>query len=352
VLLYALTFVLALLLALYAVPLARRAALQFNIVDRPDGRLKLQAEPVPYFGGLAVYLAFLISLALTFEFRQDALGIVLGGTLMVMVGLIDDFGVLKPWPKLIGQLIAVFVLIRSGIRIEIAALPDWLDLLLTVFWMVGIINAFNIIDVMDGLAGGVGLIACGWLFVVAVVNHDALVMVMASALAGSLLGFLRYNFYPAKIYLGDAGSLFLGLMLGAMAMIGKYSATAVHPVAVLAPVLILGVPVFDTLFVMYIRWLRGIPVFLGSSDHFALRLRHWRLSVPQVVILSYGSALVLGGVALGMMVMPIKTALVLVGATMVLSVMAAVWLKRIDMSRPSQAMVQREPAPEAARRAP
>ncbi len=349
-LLYALTFVLALLLALYGVPLARRAALQFNIVDRPDGRLKLQAEPVPYFGGLAVYLAFLISLALTFEFRQDALGVVLGGTLVVMLGLIDDFGVLKPWPKLIGQLIAVFVLIRSGIRIEIAALPDWLDLLLTVVWMVGIINAINIVDVMDGLAGGVGLIACGWLFVVAVVNHDALVAVMASALAGSLLGFLWYNFYPAKIYLGDAGSLFLGLMLGALAMIGKY--TAVHPVAVLAPVLILGVPIFDTLFVMYIRRLRGIPMFLGSHDHFALRLRHWRLSVPQVVMVSYGAAFVLGGTALGMMMLAMKTALVLVGATMALLVMAAIWLKRIDMSRPSQTMLQREPSPEPARRAP
>src|SRR5213594_1141901 len=237
-LLITLTFGLALLLSLYSVPMARRAALQFNVVDRPDGRLKHQAEPVPYFGGLAVYVAFLISLALTFEFRQDVLGLILGGTLMVMLGLIDDFGVLKPWPKLIGQLIAVFVLIRSGIRIEIAALPDWLDLLLTVLWMVGIINAINIIDVMDGLAGGVGLIACGWLFVVAAVNHDALVAVMTSALGGSLLGFLRYNFYPAKIYLGDAGSLFLGLMLAALAMIGKY--TAVHPVAVLAPVFILG----------------------------------------------------------------------------------------------------------------
>src|SRR5256714_2307982 len=184
VLLYALTFVLALLLALYGVPLARRAALQFNIVDRPDGRLKLQAEPVPYFGGLAVYLAFLISLALTFEFRHEALGLMLGGTLMVMLGLIDDFGVLKPWPKLIGQLIAVFVLIRSGIRIEIAALPDWLDLLLTLLWMVGIINAINIIDVMDGLAGGVSVIACLWLFVVALVNHDTMVAMMLAALAG------------------------------------------------------------------------------------------------------------------------------------------------------------------------
>src|SRR5713226_4314265 len=288
-LLYLLTFILALLVALYGVPVARRAALQFNVVDRPDGRLKHQTAPVPYFGGLAVYLAFLISLALTFEFRQDVLGLVLGGTLMVMLGLIDDFGVLKPWPKLIGQLIAVFVLIRSGIRIEIAAFPDWLDLLLTVVWMIGIINAINIIDVMDGMAGGVSVVACLWLFVVAVVNQDTIVAVMAVALAGSLLGFLRYNFHPASIYLGDAGSLFVGLMLGALAMLGKY--TAANPAALLAPVLILGVPVFDTLFVMHVRWLRGIPMFLGSPDHFALRLRRWPLSVLQVVVVSYAAAL-------------------------------------------------------------
>src|SRR2546430_702622 len=203
-LLYLLTFVLALLLALYGVPVARRAALQFNVVDRPDGRLKHQAEPVPYFGGLAVYVAFLISLALTFEFRQDVLGLILGGTLMVMLGLIDDFGVLKPWPKLVGQLIAVFVLIRSGIRIEIAAFPDWLDLSPTVRWMIGIINAVNIIDVMDGLAGGGGVIACLWLFVVALVNHDTTVAVMLAALAGGPGGVLPVNMHTATVLLGGA----------------------------------------------------------------------------------------------------------------------------------------------------
>jgi UDP-GlcNAc:undecaprenyl-phosphate GlcNAc-1-phosphate transferase len=342
-LLYLLTFVLALLLALYGVPLARRAALQFNIVDRPDGRLKHQPEPVPYFGGLAVYLAFLVSLALTLEFRQDVLGLVLGGTLMVMLGLIDDFGVLKPWPKLIGQLIAVLVLIRSGIRIEIAAFPEWLDLFLTVVWLIGIINAINIIDVMDGMAGGVSVVACLWLFVVAVVNQDAMVAVMAAALAGSLLGFLRYNFHPASIYLGDAGSLFVGLMLGALAMTGKY--TMVNPVAVLAPVLILGVPVFDTLFVMYVRWLRGIPAFLGSPDHFALRLRRWPLSVPQVAVVSYAAALLLGGVGVLSMFVSLGVAIGLIGATAILALVAALLLKRVDMSRPAEGALARERTP-------
>src|SRR5437870_4288143 len=247
--LYLLAFVLALLLALYGVPVARRAALQFNVVDRPDGRLKHQSAPVPYFGGLAVYLAFLVSLALTFEFRQDVLGLVLGGTLMVMLGLIDDFGVLEPWPKLIGQLIAVFVLIRSGIRIEIAAFPDWLDLLLTVMWMIGIINAVNIIVVMDG------------------------------------------------------------------------------------------------------RRLRGLPMFLGSLDHFALRLRQLRLSVHQVVGASYGASVALGGAALAMIFVATATALIIAGVAVLLAVVAAVWLTRVEMPRPAKGAVV-PPAPESVRRAP
>lgn len=349
-LLYLLTFVLALLLSLYGMPLARRAALLFNVVDRPDGRLKRQREPVPYFGGLALYLSFLIGLALTFEFRHDVLGLVLAGTMMVMLGLIDDFGVLSPMSKLIGQLIAVFVLIRSGIRIEIAAFPDWLDILLTVVWMIGIINAFNIIDIMDGLAGGVGVIACAWLFIVAVLNHDTVVAVMLAALAGSLIGFLRHNLPPASIYMGDSGSLFLGLMLGALAMIGKY--TAENAVAVLSPVLILGVPVFDTLFVMYARRLRGISMFLGSPDHFPLRLQLWRLTVPQVIGLTYAVAVLLGGVALCLMFVTTETALGMVGTVLVLAVLATAWLRRFDVTRLSGAGLPAESTSEPARRAP
>src|SRR6185503_13967517 len=154
-----LTFLLSFALALYGVPIARQAALKYGIVDAPDGRLKHQKEPVPYFGGLAIYLAFLMSLAFTFEFRHDVL--------VIILGLIDDFGVLTPWTKLAGQLLAVFVLIKSGIRIEIAALPEWVDLVLTVLWMIGLINAFNLLDIMDGLSAGVGAVSAGGLFIAA-----------------------------------------------------------------------------------------------------------------------------------------------------------------------------------------
>jgi UDP-GlcNAc:undecaprenyl-phosphate GlcNAc-1-phosphate transferase len=306
-----LTFGLAFLLSLYGVPLARRAALKYGMVDSPDGRLKHQCEPVPYLGGLAVYLAFLVSLAFTFEFRQDVLGIVLAGTLVMMLGLIDDFGVLSPATKLAGQFLAVFVLIKSGVMIKIAVFPAWLDLTLTVLWMIGIINAFNLLDIMDGLSAGVGLICAAFLLVVAILEGDSTIAFMLAALAGSLLGFLRYNFHPASIYLGDAGSLFVGLMLGALAMIGQY--TAGHHISLVSPILILGVPIFDTLFVMYVRYRRGLPIFLGSPDHVALRLRQWGLTVPQVVALSYIGTALMGGLGLTVMLVQEQVALIVIG---------------------------------------
>lgn len=334
-----LTFGLAFLLSLYGVPLARRAALKYGIVDSPDGRLKHQPEPVPYLGGLAIYLAFLVSLAFTFEFRQDVLGIVLAGTLVLLLGMIDDFGVLSPGIKLIGQLLAVFVLIKSGIQVEIAALPDWLDLVLTVVWMLGIINAFNLLDIMDGLAAGVGLVSAAFLLVVALLNGDQTLAFMLTALSGSLLGFLRYNFHPATIYMGDAGAMFLGLMLGAVSMIGQYKGS--HQLSLLSPVFILGVPLFDTLFVIYIRILRGVPIFLGSPDHIALRLRYWGLRVHQVVTLSYLATAAMGGIGLAVMSVSETAALLLVGLTVAGLGVATLLLKRVDMTAAGRTQLPR-----------
>jgi UDP-GlcNAc:undecaprenyl-phosphate GlcNAc-1-phosphate transferase len=341
-----LTTVIATAIALYGVPLARKAALKYGIVDAPDGRLKHQKEPVPYFGGLAIYLAFLMSLAFTFEFRHDVLGIILGGTIVVMLGLIDDFGVLTPWTKLAGQLLAVFVLIKSGIRIEIAAFPEWLDLLLTMFWMVGLINAFNLLDIMDGLAAGVGAVSAMGLLIVALLQGDQTIAFMLAALIGSLLGFIKYNWQPAKIYMGDTGAMFIGLLLGAMAMIGKY--TSDHALSLLTPLFILGVPIFDTLFVMYIRYRRGLPIFWGSPDHIAIRLRHWGMSVRQIVTLSYGATAVGGGVGLLIMSTSQEVAIGLCAGTVGLLLASTLVLAKIDVRRPAAAVSSAEEGTRAA----
>ena len=331
-----LTLALSFLFALYGVPIARQAALKYGIVDVPDGKLKHQKEPVPYFGGLAIYLAFLMSLAFTFEFRHDVLGIILGGTIVVMLGLIDDFGVLTPWTKLTGQLLAVFVLIKSGIRIEIAAFPEWLDLLLTIFWMVGLINAFNLLDIMDGLSSGIGAVSASGLLVVALLQGDQTIAFMLAALIGSLLGFLRYNWHPARIYMGDTGAMFIGLILGAAAMIGKYPSD--HPFSLLTPVFILGIPIFDTLFVMYIRYRRGLPIFWGSPDHIVIRLRHWGLSVPQIVVTSYVATAVVGVIGLAMLSVSQDMALALCAGVAGVLVLVTSILAKVEVRRPESAV--------------
>jgi UDP-GlcNAc:undecaprenyl-phosphate GlcNAc-1-phosphate transferase len=318
-------------MCLYITPLVQRAAIEYDIVDRPDGNLKKHEKPVAYLGGLAVYLSFLFSLAFTFDFRTEVLGLLLSGTIIILLGIIDDLKVLGPKFKLIGQAIAVFVLIKSGIYIKIVFLPYPICLFLTFFWLMAIINAFNIIDVMDGLSTGVGLIIATALFVVAVMNDNHVIAILTVSLAGSLSGFLKYNFSPANIYLGDSGSMFIGMMLGALAMVGSY--TENNAIACLAPAVILGIPIFDTLFVMYIRWRRGIPVIYGSPDHFALRLRKWRLSTRQTVIVSYSASFLLGVSGISMM---LSDSVILSGGIVLFLIITALvlgfYLKKIDMT--------------------
>jgi len=289
-------------LALYTTPLMRHAALQFGILDRPRGPLKNQREPVPYLGGLAVFVAYLVTLSILFEFSHAVLGILLAGTLMLLVGLIDDLGVLSPWTKLASQFIAVIALIKAGVYIKLVFLPVPAALVLSALWFLAVTNALNIIDIMDGLSSGVAAIAAAFFAVVAIAHDEAMVAVMAAALAGSLAGFLRYNSAPAQIYLGDSGSLFIGLTLAALATNGGY--TRSNLVATLTPVIFLGVPLFDLAFVSILRLERGVSPLRGSPDHFALRLARAGLGTGRTVLLTYAAAVVLGVSGLAVMCAP------------------------------------------------
>lgn len=324
------TFTLAAILAHYLTPVLRQAAIRFGIVDRPDGRLKNHRSPVPYLGGIAIYLSFLLSLAFTAEFQREVLGILLAGAIVVLLGLIDDLGVLSPSIKLAGQVIAILTLMKASVTIKLTFLPFWAALLLSFLWLLAVTNAFNLIDIMDGLAAGVGLTASLVLIGVALGNGRETVATLLAALAGSLLGFLRYNFEPARIYMGDTGSLFVGLMLGALAMNNSY--TERNLVASLSPVIILGVPIFDMLFVMFIRWRRGIPVMRGSPDHFALRLRKWRLTTRQTVLTSYAATALLGAAGIAMMLVDGRAALWILGATAAVALAVGFYLRKVDMT--------------------
>lgn len=327
---YLLTFVLATVLAMVITPRVRQAAIRFGIVDRPDGRLKNHRTPIPYLGGLAICLSFLLALALSFSFSEEVLGILLAGSIVVILGLVDDLGQLGPWTKLGGQLIAILVLIKSGIYIKLVFVPAPLAIVLSVVWLLAVTNAFNLIDIMDGLSAGTAMVAALTLLVVSELNGGVMAATMLAGLAGSCLGFLRYNFQPAQIFMGDTGSMFLGLLLGALAMSNSY--TERNTLAALAPAMILGVPLFDMLFVMYVRFRRGIPIMLGSPDHVALRLRKWRLTTRQTVIVSYGATAGLGGAAIAMTLLPLKGAAGVLGGLTVTAGILALLLRRIDMS--------------------
>lgn len=328
-LVYLATFLLAAALSAWLTPRMREAALQFGIVDRPDGGLKQQREPVPYLGGLALYLAFLLALTVTFTFDAEVLGILLAGSIVVLLGLVDDLGQLGPWTKLAGQLIAVLVLVKSGTYIKLAFLPLAVALPLSVLWLLAVTNAFNLIDIMDGLSAGTAAVAALALLLVADWNGNAQSAILLASLAGSCVGFLRYNFEPARIYMGDTGSLFLGLSLGAIAMDNAY--TTHNEVAALAPGLILGVPLFDMLFVMWVRQRRGLPVMLGSPDHVALRLRKWRLSTRQTVLASYAATGLLGTCAVGMSLASTEVAVAILSGLVVTGIGAGFLLRQIDM---------------------
>ena len=309
------TFLIAALLSHYLTPVLRQAAIRFGIVDRPDGKLKTHAAPVPYLGGIAIYLSFLVALALTLEFQREVLGILLAGAIVVLLGLIDDLGGLPPGVKLAGQGVAVVALLKASVVIKLTFLPEWLALALSVVWLLAVTNAVNLLDVMDGLAAGAGLISALVLAAVALGNERDVVANLLAALAGSLAGYVRYSVEPARIYLGDTGSLFIGLMLGALSMNNGY--TRRNWVASLAPVVILGLPLLDMLFVSYARWRRGMPVFRGSPDHIALRLRRWRLTTRQTVWAGYAASVVFGALGVAMMLVGSQAAVAILLVTLV-----------------------------------
>jgi UDP-GlcNAc:undecaprenyl-phosphate GlcNAc-1-phosphate transferase len=201
---------------------------------------------------------------------------------------------------------------------------------LTVFWVLAVTNALNIIDILDGLAAGVSAIAA---LSIAIANFMAgrqAVGFLSIVLAGAVLGFLRHNFHPAKIYLGDAGSLFIGFMLAALSMNAGY--TRANLLAVTSPILILGIPLFDLVLVMWIRWRNGTPIMKGSPDHFALRLRRL-LSVRETAVTTYIIAALLSGVALLMSQVTLEWAVATMGGTISTACLSAYLLMKVDMRR-------------------
>ena len=319
--------------AAYFTPRVAHAARRFGIVDRPDGGLKDHREPVPYLGGLAVGLPFFLTLSVLFRYDQRMTGILLAGGIALLLGLVDDLGALSWRAKFAGQALGVLVLLKSGVVMDLAFLPPAANLVLSAFWLLALTNAFNLIDISDGLAPGVALFASGAFLVAAMFDGAALLAILAATLFGALAGFLPHNAAPARIYLGDAGSMFLGLTLGGISLAGSYTSASTWGLAV--PLLILAVPIFDTAYVMTIRLARGRNPFLGSPDHLAVRLRRLGWSAESIALAAYGLTVLTSAAAMLLLFLPAHLAPWPVIGVAGLLLAIGIALARVDVRRPA-----------------
>jgi UDP-GlcNAc:undecaprenyl-phosphate GlcNAc-1-phosphate transferase len=253
-----------------ATPLVRRLAQSANFVDNPSTR-KVHAVPMPMLGGVAIYIALVGAVIVSgVQSYTEVLAILGGATVMTLFGLWDDRVGISPAVKIVGQLIAGVLLILGGIQVKLFAIQA-LNIALTLFWIVGICNAINFQDNMDGLAAGLATAASAFFLGLAMLEGLQTVSILAAALLGASIGFLYYNFNPASLFMGDAGSLLIGFVLAVLGI--KLTFTG-RPLAAtwMIPIIILGVPIFDTTLVVFSRLRRGKHIYQGGKDHTSHRL--------------------------------------------------------------------------------
>ncbi len=276
----------ALIIAIGGTPLVRYAAMQLGILDEPSAR-KLHHAPVPLMGGAAIYLAFIVALAVWGErsYVNEVVGIFVGATLVSLIGALDDSRGVGSYLKLAFQIAAACILILSGVQVRL--FNGFLDIALTLLWVVGITNAFNLLDNMDGLSAGVATVASAFFTLLAAMSGQYLVGTLAAALGGACVGFLVYNWNPARVFMGDTGSLFLGFLLAAVGIKLRFPANSAS-ITWMIPVLILALPIFDTSLVFLSRLRRGRnPLTTPGKDHLSHRLANLTGSQREAVLLCY-----------------------------------------------------------------
>jgi UDP-GlcNAc:undecaprenyl-phosphate GlcNAc-1-phosphate transferase len=319
-LVYVYVFALSLILSAILTAVARAVSHRLKIYDHP-GERKLQEKPMPVLGGSAMFATFILVAGLNLlllravkgtavapEWAQEQIlgflggavyrkliGLFVGALVIFLVGLVDDVRHLSPGVKLFGQIVAGLVLVLSGIRLELFIANPVLGGILTIFWIVLMTNAVNLLDNMDGLAAGVAAIAAAIFFLAVAPLGQTFTSVMFLMVTGTMVGFLFYNFKPATIFMGDSGSMLCGYMLASLAVLGTfYTASSPTRVAVVTPVLALAVPIFDTLAVIYIRVKNGESIVRGDKRHFSHRLVEAGMTQREAVVFIYLVAAVVG----------------------------------------------------------
>ena len=319
----------------------RRLALHYGMVDRPGPR-KVHLKPIPLLGGIAIYLGFVLAVVLTLRGapQQQIAGILAGATLLATVGLLDDGGMLHHQVKLfIGMPAGACFLLASGIRAQLfsvfvhGTLGVVLDSCFTVLWVVGITAAFSILDHMDGLCAGIAAVAAAFFTISAAMNHRMMVQTLGAATLGAALGFLRWNFNPAKIFMGDGGAMFLGFLMATLGLKLRPQETS-FTVSWLVPILILGVPIFDTTMVSISRARRGLLPFTSpGKDHTAHRLSNLGLGHRGAVVALYGLAVLFGCTGLLIPYVSPGAAYLLAGAVIVLGLIGVFLLENVPYER-------------------
>ena len=305
-------FAVALIIAFFATPIARRIAFRTGAVNVPKDNRRVHKKPMALMGGLAIIAGFLLAILYSFSTKDPQkfmdyflkpknLGLMAAALIIIVLGILDDINPLRARIKFPVQLLAAIIAVSTGTRILTISKPfqgtmavspgmmyflgDIVAFLISVFWIVGITNAINLIDGLDGLAAGVSGIAALSLYIVAVIRGQDDIAIIAVSLVGAIFGFLPYNFNPAKIFMGDTGSTFLGFMLATLSIEGTLKSVTVIALAI--PILVLGLPIFDTAFAILRRVVNGRPIGEADRGHIHHRLLDMGLSHRMSVVILY-----------------------------------------------------------------
>jgi UDP-GlcNAc:undecaprenyl-phosphate GlcNAc-1-phosphate transferase len=339
-------FIIAASVAYAVTPLMIRLAKLVGAIDVPGDDRRVHKVPTPRLGGLAIFFGFMSGLVYLTDIDSRIFGVLIGAVIIVTLGFFDD---IKPLPaklKLLVQIIAAIIVIRSGVMIPRVSNPLYFVLggkeyiefgiwsyPLTLFWIVGVTNAINLVDGLDGLAAGISAISAATLFVAALSTGQPFAAFLAAILAASTLGFLPYNFNPAKIFMGDTGSLFLGYMLSVISILGVIKGAAA--LSILVPIFAIGLPIFDTLFAMIRRTLSGKPMMEADKGHLHHKLLDAGMSQKQAVLTLYSISAILGFSAVALVEVTLKAAFALVFVVFLLASMGVKYLGLIEVGHGS-----------------
>lgn len=297
-------FFVAMAVALIVTPLSIKAAPKIGAMDIPKDERRMHSKAMPRFGGIAIYAGLMVSLVCFALDHYSVTSIMIGCTLIYILGLIDDLKNLKPLVKLTGQIICAVVLYIQGIRIEFITnyfgegnmmFGDIACIITTVLWVVAITNAVNLIDGLDGLAAGIAAISALCIGYVAYIHGQYTTTLAMMAIAGAALGFLPYNFHPAKTFMGDSGSQLLGFSIAAFSILGTVKSTTM--VVVIIPALVLGLPIFDTLMAIIRRTLRHQSIGTADKEHLHHRIMKAGYGQRRAVMVMYCISGIMGIVA-------------------------------------------------------